>query len=112
LMTSLITILVMIPVAFAPKTGLDAYQPLGTTILGGLFVGTILSLLDIPIMHTYVDDFIRRLNKTFLHRDWTWPINTDDETELREIHDAALEPANGATNGAAPTSIATVEARH
>jgi HAE1 family hydrophobic/amphiphilic exporter-1 len=112
LMTSLITILVMIPVAFAPKTGLDAYQPLGTTILGGLFVGTILSLLDIPIMHTYVDDFIRWLNKTFLHRDWTWPINTDDETELREIHDVALETANGATNGAAPTSIATVEARH
>jgi len=108
LMTSLITILVMIPVAFAPKTGLDAYQPLGTTILGGLFVGTILSLLDIPIMHTYVDDFIRWLNKTFLHRDWTWPVNEDDEMELQAIHHTALESSNGAPS----SSTSPVEARH
>jgi HAE1 family hydrophobic/amphiphilic exporter-1 len=73
LMTSLITIIVMVPVAFFPRTGLDAYQPLGTTILGGLIVGTLLSLLDIPIMHTFVDDFIRWLNKTFFGREWHWP---------------------------------------
>jgi len=79
LMTSLITILVMIPVAFFPKTGLDAYQPLATTILGGLFVGTLLSLLDIPIMHTFVDDFIVWLNRTFLKREWAWPAPQRDE---------------------------------
>lgn len=56
LMTSVITILVMLPVAVAPKTGMDAYSPLGTVVVGGLIVGTILSLLDIPIMHAYVDD--------------------------------------------------------
>jgi hydrophobic/amphiphilic exporter-1 (mainly G- bacteria), HAE1 family len=82
LMTSLISIIVMIPVAFWPKTGLDAYQPLGTTILGGLTVGTILSLLDIPIMHTYVDDFIRWLNKTFLGRDWQWPVTAPVEPDV------------------------------
>lgn len=80
LMTSLITIIVMIPVAFFPKTGLDAYQPLATTILGGLTVGTILSLLDIPIMHTYVDDFIRWLNRTFLKREWHWPTREDEDS--------------------------------
>jgi HAE1 family hydrophobic/amphiphilic exporter-1 len=74
LMTSLISIIVMVPVALFPKTGIDAYQPLGTTILGGLTAGTILSLLDIPLMHTYVDDLIRWLNKTFLGRDWHWPV--------------------------------------
>jgi HAE1 family hydrophobic/amphiphilic exporter-1 len=79
LMTSLITILVMVPVAFFPKTGLDAYQPLGTTILGGLLVGTVLSLLDIPIMHTYVDDLIKWLNRTFLRREWEWPVQERDE---------------------------------
>jgi HAE1 family hydrophobic/amphiphilic exporter-1 len=68
LMTSLITIIVMVPVAFFPKTGLDAYQPLGTTILGGLTIGTLLSLFDIPIMHSCVDDLIRWLRKTFLNR--------------------------------------------
>src|SRR5204863_5094655 len=79
LMTSLITIIVMIPVAFFPRTGLDAYQPLGTTILGGLIVGTLLSLLDIPIMHTFVDDFIRWLNRTFRGRDWSWPVTETTE---------------------------------
>ena len=64
---------------FWPRTGLDAYQPLGTTILGGLTVGTLLSLLDIPIMHTFVDDFIRWLNKTFLGRKWDWPVSEAPE---------------------------------
>jgi HAE1 family hydrophobic/amphiphilic exporter-1 len=85
LMTSLISIIVMIPVALFPKTGLDAYQPLGTTILGGLTVGTLLSLLDIPIMHTYVDDFIRWLNKTFLGRDWHWPVTQPPEEETAAV---------------------------
>jgi len=59
LMTSIITIIAMTPVAFFPKTGMDAYQPLGVVIVGGLVVGTVLSLLDIPIMHTLVDDLVR-----------------------------------------------------
>lgn len=69
LMTSLITIVVMAQIAFWPKSGLDAYQPLGTVIVGGLIVGTVLSLLDIPIMHTIVDDMIRWLKVKFLKVD-------------------------------------------
>ncbi len=61
LMTSLITIATMSQVAFFPKSGLDAYQPLGTVVIGGLVVGTVLSLLDIPIMHTMIDDLVRWL---------------------------------------------------
>lgn len=61
LMTSVITIIVMLPVSIAPKTGMDAYSPLGTVIVGGLIVGTILSLLDIPIMHAYIDDLLNWL---------------------------------------------------
>jgi HAE1 family hydrophobic/amphiphilic exporter-1 len=74
LMTAGIALLVLLPVALRPKTGLDAYQPLATTVVGGLIVGTILSLFDIPIMHTYVDDFIRWLHRTFLDREWHWPV--------------------------------------
>ncbi|HLK59166.1 MAG TPA: efflux RND transporter permease subunit [Chthonomonadaceae bacterium] len=74
LMTAGITLVTMLPVALAPKTGLDAYQPLATAVVGGLLIGTILSLFDIPIMHTYVDDLTRWLNKTFLKRDWRWPV--------------------------------------
>ncbi len=77
LMTSIITILVMLPVAFAPRTGMDAYQPLGTVILGGLIMGTILSLFDIPIMHTYIDDLIGMMHRRFLHKEWVWPVTRD-----------------------------------
>lgn len=59
LMTSLTTIVALTPVAFFPHTGIDAYQPLGTVVIGGLIAGTVLSLLDIPIMHTLVDDAVR-----------------------------------------------------
>lgn len=78
LMTAGITLLTMIPVAFAPKTGMDAYQPLAMAVVGGLIVGTVLSLFDIPIMHTYLDDLTRWLNKTFHKRDWEWPVREED----------------------------------
>jgi HAE1 family hydrophobic/amphiphilic exporter-1 len=74
LMTAGITLITMLPVALAPKTGLDAYQPLATAVVGGLLVGTILSLFDIPIMHTYLDDLTRWLNRMFLGREWQWPV--------------------------------------
>ncbi|HEY3397607.1 MAG TPA: efflux RND transporter permease subunit [Armatimonadota bacterium] len=74
LMTSIITIVVMIPVAFFPKTGMDAYAPLAMVVIGGLAMGTILSLFDIPIMHTYVDDLNRWLERKFLHREYQWPV--------------------------------------
>ncbi|HLI47215.1 MAG TPA: efflux RND transporter permease subunit [Chthonomonas sp.] len=72
LMTALIELAVMLPVALAPKTGLDAYQPLGTTIVGGLLAGTFLSLFVIPLMHTFVDDLVRWTHRIYFGRDWEW----------------------------------------
>jgi len=63
LMTSIITIITMLPVAAAPKTGMDAYQPLGTVIVSGLLIGTALSLLVIPVMHAVVDDLGNALRR-------------------------------------------------
>lgn len=97
LMTAGITLVVMVPVAFAPKTGLDAYQPLAMAVVGGLISGTVLSLFDIPIMHTYVDDFVRWLNKTFLRREWHWPVTeTPDTPILTDTH------PDGQTQGEQP----------
>ncbi len=65
LMTAGISLVVLLPIAVAPRTGLDAYQPLATAVVGGLLVGTILSLFDIPIMHTYLDDLTQGVDRTF-----------------------------------------------
>jgi multidrug efflux pump subunit AcrB len=56
LMTSFISIVVLIPVAFFPRTGIDAYAPLATVIIGGLTLGTLLALWVVPVIHTYTDD--------------------------------------------------------
>jgi HAE1 family hydrophobic/amphiphilic exporter-1 len=74
LMTSGITLIVLLPIAIAPRTGLDAYQPLAVAVVGGLIMGTLLSLIDIPIMHTVVDDVVQWFHRTFLGREWQWPV--------------------------------------
>lgn len=38
-------------------------------VVGGLVVGTVLSLFDIPIMHTYVDDLVNWLGRLRRGRD-------------------------------------------
>ncbi len=59
LMTSLITIVVLVPVAFFPRTGIDAYAPLATVVIAGLTMGTVLALFVVPVLHTYTDDLAR-----------------------------------------------------
>ena len=56
LMTSFITMIVLVPAAFFPRTGTDAYAPLATVTIGGLAVGTVLALYVVPVVHTYTDD--------------------------------------------------------
>ena len=63
LMTSIITIVVMLPVSLAPRTGIDAYSPLGTVIIWGLIAGTFLSLLVIPVTHSLIDEASERFRK-------------------------------------------------
>ena len=58
LMTSLISVIVLIPVAFFPTTGVDAYAPLATVIIGGLVMGTLHGLWVVPVLHTYTDDLM------------------------------------------------------
>ena len=55
-MTSVISIVVLIPVALFPRTGIDAYAPLATVVIGGLTMGTLLALFVVPVLHTYTDD--------------------------------------------------------
>jgi HAE1 family hydrophobic/amphiphilic exporter-1 len=66
-MTSLISIVVLIPVAFFPRTGIDAYAPLATVVIGGLTMGTLLALFVIPVLHTYTDE-VTPLVRTALRR--------------------------------------------
>jgi HAE1 family hydrophobic/amphiphilic exporter-1 len=65
LMTSLISIVVMVPVAFFPTTGIDAYAPLATVVIGGLIMGTLHGLWVVPVLHTFTDDLERLAHRAF-----------------------------------------------
>ena len=61
-MTTLTTMIVIVRLAFYPETGMDAYSPIVTVVLGGLTVSTLLTLIVIPIVYTFVDDITQGLN--------------------------------------------------
>jgi HAE1 family hydrophobic/amphiphilic exporter-1 len=53
LMTVAVTLAVMLPLALFPSTGLDAYAPLATVVLGGLSVSCLLTLVIVPVLYSY-----------------------------------------------------------
>ena len=50
LMTTLTTILGMIPMALSQGVGSEMWRPLGVSIIGGLFVSTVMTLIYVPSM--------------------------------------------------------------
>lgn len=57
MMTSLTTILALLPLLFIRGLGSDLQLPLALSIIGGLTVGTLASLYLIPILYYYVYNF-------------------------------------------------------
>ncbi|MDR1025457.1 MAG: efflux RND transporter permease subunit [Treponema sp.] len=55
LMTSLTTILGMLPIAFFPGVGAESIQPIGKTFVGGLTVSSIMTLFVIPVMYSLLN---------------------------------------------------------
>ena len=57
LMTTLTTVLGMVPMAFAGGEGAELQAPIATVVIGGLTVSTALTLGFLPVVYTYMDDF-------------------------------------------------------
>lgn len=60
LMTSLTTILGMVPLAFFPGAGAETIQPIGRTIVGGLAVSSVMTLFVTPVMYSLLNGWGRR----------------------------------------------------
>ncbi len=63
LMTTLTTVLGMIPLALGLGEGAEAQAPLAVVIIFGLSVSTVFTLILIPVMYTYMDDLSNKLSK-------------------------------------------------
>jgi len=63
LMTSLTTILGLIPMSFFPGEGAELVQPIGKTVVGGLSVSALLTLFLIPVIYAMLNLHAERRQK-------------------------------------------------
>jgi hydrophobic/amphiphilic exporter-1 (mainly G- bacteria), HAE1 family len=57
LMTTTAMIVGMLPIAFGIGAGSEARQPMALAVTGGLVTSTLLTLVLVPVVFTYIDDF-------------------------------------------------------
>ena len=69
IMTSATTILAMIPFLFGNDMGSRLQQPLALTVIGGMFIGTLVSLYFIPLCYYYLHKTKKKLNPVILTGD-------------------------------------------
>ncbi len=65
LITSITTILGMLPMALARQEGSEMMKPMAIAVIGGLLVSTILTLVVIPVIYSLVEKFSKRVYGKF-----------------------------------------------
>lgn len=65
LMTTLTTILAMVPLALGLGEGAEMQQPMAITVIFGLAISSIFTLLLIPVVYTYFDDLSEKVKGRF-----------------------------------------------
>lgn len=108
LMTVSALIVAMLPIAFAIGRGSDFRQTIGTVIIGGTLLSTLLTLLVIPCSYTIFDDFgnglgklMRRLRKeppTSVVPAGSHPVDHSGNDVLEGPFTEAPEPKSGIPN--------------
>jgi len=78
MMTTLALILGILPVALAIGRGSEFRQTIGTTIIGGMLLSTMLTLVVIPCSYTIFDDFSNYISKVFRRGADTGPSDSDE----------------------------------
>ena len=63
LMTTLAMIFGMVPLAFALSEGSEQRSPMGQAVIGGVITSSLLTLVVVPVVYCYVDDFVQWLRR-------------------------------------------------
>jgi HAE1 family hydrophobic/amphiphilic exporter-1 len=63
LMTTLAMIFGMVPLAFALSEGSEQRAPMGQSVIGGVITSSLLTLVVVPVVYCYLDDFSRWLRR-------------------------------------------------
>ena len=57
LMTTLAMVFGMVPLAFGMGEGSEQRAPMGQAVIGGIITSSLLTLVVVPVIYTYLDDF-------------------------------------------------------
>jgi HAE1 family hydrophobic/amphiphilic exporter-1 len=68
LMTTFAMIFGMLPVAMALSKGSEIRSPMATAVIGGLITSTLLTLIVVPVIYTFLDDLSVKVTGLFRHR--------------------------------------------
>ncbi|NLO89889.1 MAG: efflux RND transporter permease subunit [Clostridia bacterium] len=63
LMTTLTTVLGMLPLAFGFGEGAEVRAPMATVLIGGLTTSTLLTLVFVPVMYVLLEDMLSKMKK-------------------------------------------------
>lgn len=69
LMTALTTILAMVPLALQLGAGAETWSPMARTVIGGLFMSTLLMLFAVPCMYYVINSFVERIGFDAVHKE-------------------------------------------
>ena len=89
LMTTLAMIFGMLPMAIGVGEGGEILAPMGRAVIGGVITSTVLTLLIVPVLYTYIYAFTERV-KAHWHR---------------RHSPAATEPGNGPAHGVSEPNV-------
>jgi len=62
LMTAITTIVALMPMAFKTGQGSEVWNPLGATIIGGLLVSTVVTLVLVPTIYSIFESHVKLRN--------------------------------------------------
>ena len=65
IMTTLAMVFGMLPMAIGLGEGSEAQAPMGRAVIGGLLTSTLLTLVVVPVLYTYLDSLPRWLKRRF-----------------------------------------------
>lgn len=77
LMTTLTTVLAMLPLALGIGEGAEIQAPMATAIIGGLLLSTVLTLIITPVIYTLMDDLGAFIKRIFRDKDEKTITNLD-----------------------------------
>lgn len=82
LMTSLTTILGMVPMALSVGEGSETWRPMGVAVIGGMIFSTIITLVIVPVVYAAMDKSGSRNKKKALAKQFKFMSDFDPERDL------------------------------